>query len=147
MLQTNKCAEKQGSERSSSLEPSVRGAMYVRSATVDQAALNRQTTAIESYVDRNNLQIVKRYAECGKPGRARDEMMNAVQNGKADFAVILMENITRWGRFPDADDSLYHEYLCKRAGIDVRYVQQESFKTEVNPPIGLIEGLRHVLKR
>ena len=26
---------------------------------------------------------------------------------------------SHWGRFRDADESAYHEYICKRAGISV----------------------------
>ncbi|MEO6246527.1 MAG: hypothetical protein ABIQ12_13930 [Opitutaceae bacterium] len=26
-------------------------------------------------------------------------------------------DVSRWGRFQDADESGYYEYICKRAGI------------------------------
>ena len=46
-------------------------------------------------------------------------MIADVQSGNANFKAILAYDISRWGRFQDADESTYYEYLCKRAGIDV----------------------------
>src|SRR5260370_9808234 len=31
----------------------------------------------------------------------------------------------RWGRFQDADESAYYEYICRRAGIEVRYCAEQ----------------------
>jgi hypothetical protein len=37
-----------------------------------------------------------------------------VESGAASFDVILVYDVSRWGRFQDADESAYYEYLCKR---------------------------------
>ena len=33
--------------------------------------------------------------------------------------------MSRWGRFQDADESAYYEYICKRAGISVHYCAEQ----------------------
>ncbi len=55
-----------------------------------------------------------------------------VQNGQADFQAILVYDISRWGRFQDADESAYYEYLCKRAGIEVHYLRR-TFENDGGP--------------
>jgi len=44
-----------------------------------------------------------------------------VESGAADFNVILVYDVSRWGRFQDADESAYYECICKRAGINFAY--------------------------
>jgi len=33
--------------------------------------------------------------------------------------------VSRWGRFQDADESAYYEYICKRANIRVHYCAEQ----------------------
>lgn len=51
---------------------------------------------------------------------ALKDLIAVVQNGKADFAYILVYDVSRWGRFQDADESAYYEYICKRAATPCR---------------------------
>jgi DNA invertase Pin-like site-specific DNA recombinase len=44
-----------------------------------------------------------------------------VKNGRTDFQFVLVYDVSRWGRFQDADESAYYEFLCKEAGIQVLY--------------------------
>jgi hypothetical protein len=39
----------------------------------------------------------------------------------ADFSIVLVYDVSRWGRFQDADESAYYEYRCRRAQIAVHY--------------------------
>ena len=48
-------------------------------------------------------------------------MISDVENGTAGYEAILVYDASRWGRFQDADESAYYEYLCKRARINVHY--------------------------
>src|ERR1700730_6239305 len=48
-------------------------------------------------------------------------LMRDVQSGTANFRAILVYDVSRWGRFQDADESAYHEHLCSRSGILVHY--------------------------
>jgi DNA invertase Pin-like site-specific DNA recombinase len=39
------------------------------------------------------------------------ELLKDVESGLADYRVILVYDISRWGRFQDADESAYYEYV------------------------------------
>src|SRR5262249_37138701 len=34
-------------------------------------------------------------------------------------------DVSRWGRFQDADEGAYHEHVCSRAGIRVHYCGEQ----------------------
>jgi DNA invertase Pin-like site-specific DNA recombinase len=38
---------------------------------------------------------------------------------------ILVYDISRWGRFQDADESAYYEYVCRRSGVEIRYCAEQ----------------------
>ena len=86
-----------------------------------------QKDAIAAYAARHNLTIVRTYADEGRSGlrmEGRDalkQLIDDVRNRRTDFSVVLVYDVSRWGRFPDADESAYYEYLCKRVGIEVHY--------------------------
>jgi DNA invertase Pin-like site-specific DNA recombinase len=48
-----------------------------------------------------------------------------VESRAAGFENILVYDVSRWGRFQDADESAYYEYVCKRAGVRVHYCAEE----------------------
>ena len=50
------------------------------------------------------------------------------------FNAILVYDVSRWGRFQDADESAYYEYICKRAGISVHYCA-EQFENDGSPAL------------
>ncbi len=129
----------------------VPAALYVRAACFTQAILDEQCEALECYAERNNLLVVRRYVEGGPPGKMRDALMDAVLSGSADFTVIIMTDVSRWGRFRDADVSPYYEYTCLCAGIKVRYVIEETEnvfpETLSHSPTAYSGGVESVLKR
>lgn len=65
---------------------------------------------------------------------ALKRLIDDVQTGKADFSTILVYDVSRWGRFQDADESAYYEYICRRAGIAVQYCA-EQFENDGSPVI------------
>jgi len=96
----------------------IKGAMYVRMSTDHQKySTQNQEDAIRKYADRRNIEIISTYADKGKSGlkmKGREALKNLiddVQAGTARFNVILVLDITRWGRFQDADESAYYEYV------------------------------------
>ncbi|MCK0198556.1 recombinase family protein [Ancylobacter sp. 6x-1] len=86
-----------------------------------------QADAIRDYAARHNCTIVRTYADEGKSGLNIDgraglqKLIADVTGGHADFEIVLVYDISRWGRFQDADESAYYEYLCRRAGVRVEY--------------------------
>ena len=68
-------------------------------------------------------------------------MIAEVESGKADFKAILAYDVSRWGRFQDADESGYYEYICKRAGINVHYCA-EQFENDGSPTSNIIKSVK-----
>jgi len=44
-----------------------------------------------------------------------------VESRSPEYSAILVYDISRWGRFQDADESAFYEYRCKQANISVHY--------------------------
>lgn len=110
----------------------MRAAMYVRMSTEHQKySTENQADTIREYAAKRGWEIVRTFTDAGKSGlrlEGRDslkQMFDAVQSGNADFQVILAYDVSRWGRFQDADESAYYEYICKRAGITVQYCAEQ----------------------
>lgn len=128
-----------------------RAAMYVRMSTDHQKySTENQADAIRDYAEHRQIDIVKTYTDSGKSGLSldgRDALQNLiadVQSGSADYSVILVLDVTRWGRFQDADESAYYEYLCRRAGIDVQYVA-EQFENDGSPVSTIVKGVKRAM--
>ena len=67
-----------------------------------------------------------------------------VESGGADFQVVLVYDVSRWGRFQDADESAYYEYVCKRAGIAVHYCA-EQFANDGSPVSTIVKGVKRAM--
>ena len=75
---------------------------------------------------------------------ALKRLIDDVQNGTADFTTILVYDVSRWGRFQDADESAYYEYICKRAGISVQYCA-EQFENDGSPVSTIVKGVKRAM--
>src|SRR5207245_1764778 len=75
---------------------------------------------------------------------ALKELIAVVQSGQAGFKVILVYDVSRWGRFQDADESAYYEYICKRAGISVQYCA-EQFDNDGSPLSTIVKGVKRAM--
>lgn len=102
---------------------------------------------IREYAARRGMDIVRIFADEGKSGlsmKGREslrQMIAEVESGKAEFKAILAYDISRWGRFQDADESGYYEYICKRAGIAVSYCA-EQFENDGSPTSNIIKSVK-----
>lgn len=110
----------------------VRAAEYVRMSTDHQKySTENQAEAIRHYASPRGIEIVRTYADAGKSGLqiegrvALRQLIDDVQAGRADFTVVLVYDISRWGRFQDADESAYYEFICRQAGIAVQYCAEQ----------------------
>ena len=52
-------------------------------------------------------------------------MLRDIQHGETDYQTVLVYDVSRWGRFQDADESAYYELLCRKAGIAVEYCAEQ----------------------
>jgi len=125
--------------------------MYVRMSTDHQKySTENQADAIREYASRNHMEIVRIYTDAGKSGlkldgrEALQNLISDVQSGQADYNVILVLDVTRWGRFQDADESAYYEYICRRAGIAVQYVA-EQFENDGSPVSTIVKGVKRAM--
>jgi DNA invertase Pin-like site-specific DNA recombinase len=129
----------------------VRAAQYVRMSTEHQQySAENQGDAIRQYADRHGFEIVRTYADEGKSGltlEGRDaiqHLLEDVRSGNADFSAILVYDVSRWGRFQNADESGYHEYVCRRAGITVHYCA-EQFENDGSPISTIIKSVKRAM--
>ena len=104
----------------------LRAVEYVRMSTEHQQySTENQADKIREYAAHRGIEIVRTYADAGKSGLRIDgrvslqRLLHDVESGTADFTIILVYDVSRWGRFQDADESAYYEYRCRRAGIQV----------------------------
>jgi DNA invertase Pin-like site-specific DNA recombinase/DNA-binding winged helix-turn-helix (wHTH) protein len=107
-------------------------AQYVRMSTDDQLfSIDNQKAAIHEYAERYGFEVVATYEDRGRSGvsiRNRDglrRLLKDVMNGRAAYNVILVYDVSRWGRFQDVDEAAHYEFLCKEAGIPVRYCAEQ----------------------
>lgn len=143
--------EKQNSHSYKKNYPSIFAAMYIRMSTDHQKySTENQENAIRKYAKRHNLQIVSHYADEGKSGldingrKGLLQLIADVESGQSKFDTILVLDVTRWGRFQDADESAYYEYRCRKSGIDVRYIA-EQFENDGSPISDIIKGVKRAM--
>lgn len=114
-------------------------AQYIRMSTDTQdLSPEMQMSAIAGYADRNGLRVVHTYQDAGRSGltlrrrSAMKRLLEDVTDPKRNFSVVLVYDVSRWGRFQDVDASAYYEYHCRLHGVEVRYVQ-EPFADDASP--------------
>jgi len=109
-----------------------------------------QSTVIRQYAEKRGISIIRTYADDGKSGlvlggrNSLKKLFDDVKNGSADFSCILVYDISRWGRFQDADESAYYEFVCKEAGITVHYCA-EQFENDGSVSAGIIKHVKRIM--
>lgn len=129
----------------------IMAAQYVRMSTEHQQySTANQEDVIRSYAEQRGFEIIRTYADEGKSGlsvagrNSLKQLIADVTCGKTDFAAILVYDVSRWGRFQDADESAYYEYLCKQAGIEVHYCA-EQFENDGGPTSTIIKSVKRAM--
>ncbi len=115
-----------------------------------QYSTENQGEIIRQYAERRGMTVVRTYADAGKSGLRIDgrdalkQLIQDVENGNADFNAILVYDVSRWGRFQDADESAYYEYICRRAKIEVHYCA-EQFENDGSPISTIVKGVKRAM--
>lgn len=124
---------------------------YVRMSTDHQKySTENQLDVIRKYASSRGLEILRVFADAGKSGlrldgrEALQRLMEEVHSGHADFRAILVYDVSRWGRFQDADEGAYHEHVCSRAGIRVHYCG-EQFENDGSIGSNLLKTVKRVM--
>jgi len=126
-------------------------AEYVRMSTEHQQySTDNQRDAIRQYAHHRGMVITRSYVDAGKSGLrienrdALKQLIKDVESRRADFGVILVYDVSRWGRFQDTDESAYYEYLCRRANIQVHYCA-EPFDNDGSPNSTIVKSVKRVM--
>jgi DNA invertase Pin-like site-specific DNA recombinase len=128
-----------------------RAAAYVRMSTEHQQySTSNQMDVILEYAKRRGLEIVKIYSDEGKSGlniegrEALSQMLEDVKSGRATFSCILVYDVSRWGRFQDADESAHYEYTCRNSGVAVHFCT-EQFENDGTPVSTIIKSVKRAM--
>lgn len=128
-----------------------RAVVYVRMSTEHQQySTENQAAKIKEYATYRGIEIVRTYTDSGKSGlniggrQGLQQLIKVVETGAADFTIILVYDVSWWGRFQDADESAYYEYICKRAGIQVVYCA-EQFENDGSPVSTIVKGVKRAM--
>ena len=132
-------------------KPLVPAAQYVRMSTEHQQySITNQEAAIQTYARSHGYAVVLTYADAGKSGLAikhRKELrrlLHDVTSGQAQYKAILVYDVSRWGRFQDVDEAAAYEFLCKSAGIPVRYCA-EQFDNDGSLPSSMMKAMKRTM--
>ena len=127
----------------------IRAAQYVRMSTENQQySIANQADTITKYARQYAMEIVRTYNDAAKSGLtirpALRQLIADVEGGSADYSVILVYDVSRWGRFQDSDESAYYEYRCRRANIAVHYCA-EPFANDGTPYAALVKTIKRMM--
>ncbi len=133
--------------------PPLHAVAYLRKSTreMQENSIYNQQLAIDKFAQHHNIKIVKYFIDDGISGltmQKRDafkELINDyVVGGKDHFSIILVLDVTRWGRFQDIDESAHLEFLCRKHGKEIIYVTEE-FKNDNSIMDSLIKALKRAM--
>jgi DNA invertase Pin-like site-specific DNA recombinase len=115
-----------------------------------QYSLENQRAAILEYAAKRGFYIVQTYSDGARsgvllktrPGLLR--LLSDVMKGEVPFASVLVYDVSRWGRFQDADESAHYEFMCKSAGVFVHYCA-EPFANDNSLSSSMMKGLKRIM--
>jgi len=136
---------------SASIKP--RAVAYLRKSTRDQQenSIFNQRQAIDAFAEKHGIQIVKYLIDDGISGLTMEKrtafkqlINDYVIGSKVDFQIILVLDVTRWGRFQDIDESAHLEYICRTHGKEIIFVT-ESFKNDNSIMDTVIKSIKRAM--
>lgn len=140
-----------GRTKGNSEDETVRAVAYVRMSTdLQRYSTENQLDRIRRFAEVRGFEIVRIYEDAGRSGltidgrEALQRLMADVTVGTPDFQAILVYDVSRWGRFQDADEGAYHEHVCRRAGITMHYCA-EQFDNDGSIGSTLLKAVKRVM--
>jgi DNA invertase Pin-like site-specific DNA recombinase len=126
-------------------------AQYLRMSTEHQQySLENQSLAIQKYAELHGFEIVQTYSDAAKSGvvlkyrSGLRQLLQDVVSAVPPYRVILVYDVSRWGRFQDTDESAHYEFLCKSAGVPVHYCA-EQFANDGSLPSLIMKALKRTM--
>jgi DNA invertase Pin-like site-specific DNA recombinase len=133
------------------LHQRVPAAQYLRMSTEHQQySTKNQAAAIAGYAAEHGYIVIASYVDEGRSGlvlnrrEALRNLLRDVVSGHAPYNLILVYDVSRWGRFQDTDEAAHYEFLCRSSGIPVHYCA-ESFLNDNAPPNVIMKALRRMM--
>lgn len=130
------------------LEPA---AQYLRMSTEHQRySMENQSAAIALYALARGFEIVRTYHDAARSGltlkgrTGLQTLLADVVSGNAEYKAILVLDVSRWGRFQDPDQAAHYEFICREAGIDLRYCG-EPWENDGSPASSILKSLKRVM--
>lgn len=140
-----------GAEAGMGTPEPIKAAQYLRMSTDHQRySLANQAAAIALYAEAHQFEIVRTYQDAGKSGvtaKGRDglrSLLSDIVGGRAEFATVLVLDVSRWGRFQDPDQGAHYEFVCRDAGVAVRYCG-ELFDDDGSVGSSILKHLKRVM--
>jgi len=130
---------------------SKRAAAYVRMSTEHQQySTENQLDTLKLYAATHGLEISKVYVDSGKSGlrlegrEGLQQLFSDVESGQRDYGIILVYDVSRWGRFQDPDESASYEVRCRHHGVRVEYCA-EQFTNDGSPISSIIKSIKRMM--
>lgn len=128
-----------------------RAVQYLRMSTEHQRySLENQAAVIADYALAHGYQISNTYSDAGKSGlhlkgrKGLQALLSDALSPQRAFDIVLVLDVSRWGRFQDPDQSAYYEYLVRQAGVRVAYCG-EPFENDGAMVSTIVKHLKRVM--
>ncbi|WP_234685697.1 recombinase family protein [Bradyrhizobium monzae] len=135
----------------SEVDGPIRAAQYLRMSSENQRySTENQRDAIAEYAQHHGFSIVATYIDAGKSGLslkgrgALKQLLSDALAAKRNFDVVLVLDVSRWGRFQDPDQAAHYEFLCREAGVRIVYCA-EPFGDDITPSTTIVKHLKRVM--
>jgi DNA invertase Pin-like site-specific DNA recombinase len=105
------------------------------STDLQQYSTENQLDRIKRYAEQRDFRIIRIIEDAGRNGLTLDnrdglqDLMKEVQSGSAEFEAILVYDVSRWGRFQDADEGAYYEHCVREPAFGFTTVASNSITT------------------
>ena len=126
-------------------------AQYLRMSTDHQQySLDNQADAISRYAAAHGFVVVRTFCDEARSGvsinrrNGLKQLLKETVEGHAGFGAILVYDVSRWGRFQDADEAAHYEFLCKSSGTPVYYCA-ETFSAEPSFSATILKALKRTM--
>jgi DNA invertase Pin-like site-specific DNA recombinase len=126
-------------------------AQYLRMSTERQDySIEFQTAANAAYALEHGYRMVATYADKGISGlgianrEGLKQLLADVVGGNAKFTLVLVYDVSRWGRFQDPDQAGHYEFICREAGVKVEY-SAEAFPNDGSMANTLLKSLKRMM--
>lgn len=131
--------------------PAARAVQYLRMSTEHQRySLDNQAAANLAYALEHGIEIVGTYRDAGVSGLTFERreglksLLRDVLAGQLGAEMILVYDVSRWGRFQDPDQAAHYEFLCRQAGIGVEYCA-EAFANDGSPAATVLKSIKRMM--